>query len=242
MPNTPEIILLADESPFFLNMERQFLRNVPATVVEAHSTEEVLQVCRQTLPQLIFLADTLTDGEGCACCRQLKADPAFAKIPIVFVGENAAAQGKPHDCSDGCDMVLSKPLDRYRFLEAGRKFLAGIRERRRSCLISVSLSGNGTALTTRGLDISSGGVFVDTGEQLIIGTELQLDLHLARPHETGPRFRCRGLVAWRNTREKPVKPHHPVGFGIKFVDIDATTVKVLERYLKDLDQQKAPAA
>lgn len=237
MAQTQSVILLADESRFFLSMEKQFLRNVPATVVETQSAAQALQFCRTTPPDLIFLADTLADCDGLSCCRELRADPALAAIPVIFVCENGAASHPPADGAGGCHAVLAKPLDRQRFLEAGRKFLAGIREHRRSCLIGVSLGAQGEVIEGKGLDLSSGGLFFELARPLPIGTGVELDLHLARPHESGPRIAASGMVAWHNARHNPTKAHHPAGMGIKFTRIAPRAAEILADYLKRLDER-----
>lgn len=238
MPQVPSTILLVDESRFFLSMEKQFLRNVPATVLEAQSASRALEICRATPPQLIFLADVLADENGLDCCRRLKADPALADIPVVLVCEKLSPTEKDPRATTGCSAVLTKPLDRHRFLETGRKFLAGIREARRPCLIGVTATLNGHAIVGKGLDLSSGGLFFDCGEALPLGAIVELTLHLARPQELGDRIQCSGEVAWHNNRANPTKAHHPPGYGLKFTRITPLATEILGGYLKKLDLQK----
>ena len=66
----------------------------------------------------------------------------------------------------GCEGVLSKPLDRRRFLELGRSFLAGIRENRRLCLFRVRYRVGEKLFIGKGLDISGGGLFLESAEPL----------------------------------------------------------------------------
>jgi uncharacterized protein (TIGR02266 family) len=225
-------ILLADESRFFLTIEKQFLRNIPVTLLETQSASQTMTFCRTEQPQLIYLAQEITGMPGTQCCLQIKADPELRHIPIVMICE----PGEENDCHlAGCDAVLLKPLDRHRFLEVGRSFLAGIRERRRSCLISAIVQNESMKFAARGLDLSSGGVFLDTAAKLPLGTAVQLDLHLARPHETGPHIDCQGVVAWLNTKDNPQKPNHPVGIGIKFQALTTQTAAVLNGFLHTFD-------
>lgn len=225
-------ILLVDESRFFLTIEKQFLRNIPVTLLEAQSAAKALEICRVEKPQLVFLAHEVAGQTGAECCLQLKADPELRKIPVVMVCE----PGEENLCHlAGCDALIFKPLEKHRFLEVGRSFLAGIRERRRSCVISVRARTTAMAFECRGLDISSGGVFLDTLVQLSLGTPLHLDLHLARPRESGPRIECSGRVAWINTRENPQKPNHPVGIGIKFDPLSTQNAGVLNGFLHSID-------
>lgn len=225
-------ILLADESRFFLTIEKQFLRNIPVTLLEAQSAVQALALCRAEKPQLIYLAQDITGMPGSQCCLQIKADPTLRQIPIIMICE----PGEENVCHlAGCDAVLLKPLDRHRFLEVGRSFLAGIRERRRSCIVSATVKSEVVNFAARGLDISSGGIFLDTTAALPIGTAVHLDIHLARPHETGPHINCSGVVAWHNTRENPQKPNHPVGLGIKFQALPTQTAAILNGFLHSFD-------
>ncbi|MDZ4185925.1 MAG: PilZ domain-containing protein [Desulfuromonadales bacterium] len=225
-------ILLVDESRFFLTIEKQFLRNIPVTLLEAQSAAQALAFCRDEKPQLIYLAQEITGMPGSQCCLQIKADPALRQIPIIMICE----PGEENLCHlAGCNAVLLKPLDRHRFLEVGRSFLAGIRERRRSCIVSTTVKSEIINFAARGLDISGGGIFLDTTANPPIGTAVQLDIHLARPHETGPHIHCSGVVAWHNTRENPQKPNHPVGLGIKFHALSTQTAAVLNGFLHSFD-------
>lgn len=225
-------ILLVDESRFFLTIEKQFLRNIPVTLLETQSAAQTMALCRAEKPQLIYLAQEITGMPGTQCCLQIKADPALHQIPIIMICE----PGEEDDCHlAGCDAVLLKPLDRNRFLEVGRSFLAGIRERRRSCMVSATVQSEIINFAARGLDISSGGMFLDTTVKPPLGTEVRLNIHLARPHETGPHIDCLGIVAWHNTKENPQKPNHPVGLGIRFHVLSTQTAAVLNGFLHTFD-------
>lgn len=232
MEHSQSKILLVDESRFFLTIEKQFLRNVPVTILEAQSAAQTLAFCQTDRPQLIYLAQEITGMKGTECCLKIKADPTLRQIPIVMVCE----PGEEKDCLlAGCDGVLHKPIDRHRFLEIGRSFLAGIRERRRSCLISAKVESESASFNAYGLDISSGGIFLDTLTKLPIGTAVRLDIHLARPHETGPHIDCQGVVAWHNTKENPQKPNHPVGMGIKFNELTTQAAAVINGFLHSVE-------
>jgi CheY-like chemotaxis protein len=225
-------ILLVDESRFFLTIEKQFLRNIPVTLLETQSAAQAMNLCRTERPQLIYLAQEITGMPGTQCCLQIKAAPELRHIPIVMTCE----PGEEDDCHlAGCDAVLLKPLDRHRFLEIGRSFLAGIRERRRPCMVSATVHSESINFAARGLDLSSGGIFLDTTAKPPIGSEVHLNIHLARPHETGPHIDCHGVVAWHNIKGNPQKLNHPIGIGIKFHPLATQTAAVLNGFLRTFD-------
>jgi len=233
-------ILLADDSRFFLTIERQFLNKTPATILEAQSGAETLALCRERRPSLVYLSADLPDG-GATCCRAIKNDPKLRAIPVILVFSEPSAAGIEEGKAAGCDATLCKPLDRHRFLEIGRSFLAGIRERRRPCLLTLRVRFQEDAFTGRGLDLSSGGVFLQTDRNLTDGSELQLELHLTRGNAAGPWINCTGTVAWRNTSEQPRRPNHPPGYGVKFKDVPMQSIGVLQGFLRSLDREPATA-
>ena len=48
-------IVIADESPFFRSIEKQFLQNSPAEILEATNSDELLTLLREEKPSLISL-------------------------------------------------------------------------------------------------------------------------------------------------------------------------------------------
>lgn len=236
MQQADTTILLVDESRFFLTIEKQFLRNVPVTVLEAQTAAQAFTLSRKTPPHLIYLSYDLPDQRGDECCRQLKSDPQLRKIPIVMICDDRQGEQAELSRQAGCDAVLTKPLDRHRFLEIGRSFLAGIRERRRTCLIRVQAHAGDREFDGNALDISTGGLFLETAEVLTTGTELLLNIHLTRTQENGPWIQCSGIVAWINTIENPMKPNHPVGYGIRLTDVPLQHLGVMNGFIRSMEK------
>jgi len=49
-------VLLVDDSKFFLELGKSFLRNTPAAILTAPSAEEALAMARGHRPSLVFMA------------------------------------------------------------------------------------------------------------------------------------------------------------------------------------------
>lgn len=238
---TPDTILLVEDDRFFLTIEKQFLRSAPVTVLEARTAEEALTICKAQKPQLIYLSYDIPGMNGADLCRRIKTDPQMRGTAVVMVCDAKRQDQNEKSRSAGCDGVLTKPLDRHRFLDVARSFLAGIREVRRSCLIRVRFKAQGQPLTAKGLDISRGGIFLDTSVPLPAGEVLELELQLSHFPEPGPWVTCHGVVAWLNQRDKMFKPTHPVGFGVKFTGMPAESAGPLVQFLKTVGRER-PAA
>jgi len=234
--NDSPTILLVDDSRFFLTLQRQFLQATPAELAEAKSAEQALAQCRQKKPDLIYMDLELAGISGADCCRQIKADPQLRSVPVVLLCDETHPEQIDFCRQAGCDGVLTKPLDRRRFLELGRSLLAGIREKRKGCTLRIRFRLDERLCIGKGLDISSGGLFLECGETLKPGDSLKLEIQLSRVGEAGPWIFCSGTVVWINTLEKPFKPNHPEGYGVKFTVISAQALGVLNGFVKSLDK------
>ncbi|MBE0501887.1 MAG: response regulator [Desulfuromonadales bacterium] len=221
---TQEIkILIVESSSFFRSIERQFLSKTPAKILEAGSAEEALIIWQKETPELTYVAFDLPGLSAIDFCRQLKALAGTKQASVVLIcDKNDAAQMTA--CQNAaCDGILTKPIDRHKFLEIGRQFLPSIREPRRSCLFPITLrydrvGADGAKIQGKCLDISSGGVFIETGELLDLNSFIMIEFVL--PYKDHVKISCKGVVSWHNTRPNPTKPNYPIGIGVKFVDLD----------------------
>ena len=209
-------ILLADDSKFFRTIERQFLQKTPAQVHEASDSDDLFAQLAAAKPQLLFLAYALRPLDGAECCRKIKANPALRQMPVVIICDQDAPGQLDAARSAGCDEILVKPLDRHRFLQAGRKFLSGIREHRQPCFLPVSFEWQGEVHKGKTLDISNGGAFIENKIDIPPGTMVKFTFTFP---ETGKTDSCQGEIAWLNRRPNMYKPHYPLGFGVKFKDL-----------------------
>lgn len=226
-------ILIVDGSRFFRNIERQFLSKTPAEVLEAESGAEAMTLWSEQKPALIYIAADLPDMPGVELCRKLKKLAGSQQASVVMICDKDDNAQMAACQQSGCDGVLTKPIDRHKFLEIGRQFLTSIREPRRTCLFPVSFkpknwSAEKNALRGKCLDISSGGVFIDTTELLALNSII--DIEFVLPYLDHATIQCKGMVAWHNTRPNPTKPNYPIGLGIKFVDLPASTVESIKAF------------
>ncbi len=220
-------IVIADESPFFRSIEKQFLQNSPAEILEVTDSDQLLTLLREETPSLIYLSCSLLPLDGVDCCLAIKADEKLADIPVVLVCDQNQKEQEERCERSPCDAVLVKPLDRHQFLQVGRCFLSAIREHRQSCLIQVSVTINGEEIKGKGLDISSGGMFVDSPFNVTAGEMAEVAFKLPGPNPLP--VECKGLVTWINRRPNLLKPHYPTGFGVKFVGLSDHLSRMLGR-------------
>jgi CheY-like chemotaxis protein len=220
-------ILLADDSPFFRTIERQFLQKTPAEILEADDCDTALAMVRNERPDMVYLSFSLPPAGGIDCCQRIKKDPELKSIPVVIICDPDAPEQPELARQKGCDACLSKPLDRHSFLQVGRKFLQGIREHRQPSFFPVTIVSDDEEVVGKCLDLSGGGMFVESQADLKPGADIELSFKL--PGGAGTQLSCNAVVSWLNRKPDPMKPHYPHGLGIMFVKLPEAVHKAILR-------------
>ena len=79
------------------------------------------------------------------------------------------------------------------------------------------------------VDLSSGGLFLNTEAQFSVDDKLILSFTLPDVDKT---VTCRATVAWVNSKDEPRKPALPTGIGIRFLDPSAECLDSIQSLLK----------
>jgi CheY-like chemotaxis protein len=80
----PKKILLVDDNPAMIQVLAKALSGV-GQLLFATNGEAALRLARQGLPDLILLDAEMPGLSGYEVCEALKADPALADVPVIFV-------------------------------------------------------------------------------------------------------------------------------------------------------------
>jgi putative two-component system response regulator len=107
MPNGP--ILIVDDEPTNLAKLGQILET-DYRLVFAKSGEEAIKAVAKHCPSLILLDINMPDMDGYTVCRQLKADPQYDGIPVIFVTALAEMGNEKQGFAVGCVDYLIKPV------------------------------------------------------------------------------------------------------------------------------------
>lgn len=220
-------ILLADDSRFFRTIERQFLLKTPVKILEAEDFDSALSVIRTEKPELVYMAFSLSNNSGADCCQTVKRDPALRATPVVIICDQGEAEQLQIARQKGCDACLVKPLDRHSFLQTGRQFLDVIRDYRQPSFFSVTFSANGEEFAGKCLDISSGGMFIESRADIQTGTLIKMIFTL--PGDTTTQITCSAMISWLNRKPSPMKPHYPHGLGVMFVELPKSVHQAITR-------------
>jgi len=225
-------VLLADDVELFLELEKTFLQREDIELIVAHNGREALETARRDRPDLILLDLYMPELDGPEVCRAIKGDPSLRAIPVLMVTSGGREDERQSCRESGCDGILTKPINRHTFLAAVRGHL-NIIEREAHRVPARMLVRYGTAggqiLTDYTVNLSTGGVFIETSHAFALGEELIASFVLP---ERVDGLRCQARVAWVNVPEHLLKPLLPPGIGVQFLDLSGSERAELLTFVK----------
>lgn len=103
-------ILAVDDNPANLGLLSDFLYGVGFEVLTARSGAVAIKRAQYTQPDLILLDVMMPEMDGFEVCRQLKANPDTATIPIIFMTALADVSNKSKGFELGAVDYITKPF------------------------------------------------------------------------------------------------------------------------------------
>lgn len=104
-------ILVVDDDPQVLNAVERVLLRAGHTVITLGDGNGALDTILLEQPEMIILDIIMPDIDGLEICRQVRANPFTARLPILFL----TAKGRPGDVAAGLDVggddYLVKPFE-----------------------------------------------------------------------------------------------------------------------------------
>jgi CheY-like chemotaxis protein len=133
-------LLLVDDDEAKRYVLSTWLRRAGHTVVEAGTGQEALRLAGAA--ELILLDVNLPDISGFDVCRQIKADPATAAVPVIQVSATAVETAdRAHGLTQGADAYLIDPVEPEELLAIVTAALRYSRARQRAELTAALLAG-----------------------------------------------------------------------------------------------------
>jgi DNA-binding response OmpR family regulator/serine phosphatase RsbU (regulator of sigma subunit) len=124
-------LLLVDDDEAKRYVLATWLRRAGHTVTEVGTGHEALSEAGQA--ELILLDVNLPDMNGFEVCRQIKADPRTASIPVIQVSATAVAVAdRAHGLTQGADAYLTDPTEPEELLATVTAVLRYSRARQRA--------------------------------------------------------------------------------------------------------------
>lgn len=104
-------ILVVDDEVIVADLVARILTDVGHQVRVANSGREALQQVDSAPPDLVILDVVMPDMGGLEVCQSIRANPALASLPILFLTALAGQEDKLTGFALGADDYVTKPFD-----------------------------------------------------------------------------------------------------------------------------------
>ena len=103
-------LLLVDGDPRSLRVLEVSLKKAGFNVTAAVNGRDALEQVELAAPDLVIAETVLDEVDGFTFCQRLKANPAWADIPFVFLTAQTDIESKIRGLELGVDDYLTKPI------------------------------------------------------------------------------------------------------------------------------------
>lgn len=225
-------ILLVDDVELFLDLEKTFFRRENVQVLTAKTGRQGLETTIAEKPDIVFMDLFMPEMNGDEACRLIKQHPECAAIPVIMVTHGGRDADLELCRAAGCNDILLKPINRQHFLATARNYLQ-VAERvapRVPAKLSVRYgSRNSRQLSDFTVNISTGGLFLESENPLPVGTPMTLEFPL--PGREQPVI-CQARVAWINAEGCSARLRLPNGMGMQFLDLSLNDMQAIRDYIR----------
>jgi CheY-like chemotaxis protein len=120
-------ILVVDDDPDFVLVNRMILEAEGYEVLEAANGSDALEIIRQQRPDLVLLDVMMsTTLEGVNVSKEIESDPDLKDIPIIMISSIATSEYAPDFPDDERIPIaawISKPIQPAVLLKTVRRFV-----------------------------------------------------------------------------------------------------------------------
>jgi len=207
------LVLIADDSKLFLEMQKGFLARTGFEVLAAETGLRAVELAHQRPPNLILIDLNMPDLDGAATCAAMRRDPKLALLPIIVMSATGSEQIREYCLHAGCTEFVSKPERPDELLGLVARILASRRRKstRITVIFGVAGSLRGRQVIGSATDLSSTGLLLVSNVSLEVGAVLELEFVVPKDHHT---IKVKGKVV------RALPPSGAVfEAGIHFIDI-----------------------
>jgi uncharacterized protein (TIGR02266 family) len=229
---TKKKILLADDVELFLDLEKTLFRRQDFMLLVARNGQQAFELIAAQRPDLVFMDLFMPVMNGDECCRRVKDDPELRSIPVIMVTQGGREEDLRRCRAAGCDEILLKPINRHLFVDAARRLLtvAARETQRLSARLEVRYGPDRRQLLSNySVNISTGGLFLETDDPLPVDTPLALEFTLPSRQTS---ISCAGKVAWVNHPVLLHKPEMASGMGVQFINLPLADMYAIRDFIK----------
>ena len=119
----PNKVLIVDDSAAEGRLMQSYLEHAGYWAVSLINPALIEQTLDIERPSLILLDVVMPERNGFQACRELKAQPEYARIPIVMVTSKGAPSDQYWGREQGAQGYVTKPFTREQLIEAVEQVL-----------------------------------------------------------------------------------------------------------------------
>jgi CheY-like chemotaxis protein len=108
-------VLIIDDNEDILTMLQAMLVHKGYKTSVHDKPHGLIDVVRDIQPDIVLMDKLLSGSEGCEFCKQLKADPELAHIPVIMI--SAHPQAATECFAAGADFFVEKPFEMNHLLQ-----------------------------------------------------------------------------------------------------------------------------
>jgi CheY-like chemotaxis protein len=108
---TRKKILLVDDSPTVLLMERILLQDGPYELISATNGDEAVKLALSERPDAIIMDVMMPGMNGYEVCRRLRTEEATRTTPIILVTTRSSLESLERGYASGCNDYIVKPFE-----------------------------------------------------------------------------------------------------------------------------------
>jgi len=116
-------ILIVEDNEKNMKLARDVLQSRGYVTLEAVTGEDGVRMAIEKKPDLVLMDIQLPGINGVEALRQMRADPACARIPIVAFTASVMTADRSQFSEAGFDGFLGKPINLKEFLETVKRVL-----------------------------------------------------------------------------------------------------------------------
>lgn len=111
MRSAPKTILVVEDDSEFRSLALHILKGAGYRVESAPDGPAGLAAARELKPDLILLDVEMPGMDGYGVCKEVRADPAIAHVPIILVTVHSEMRHLVEGLKLGADDHVTKPFD-----------------------------------------------------------------------------------------------------------------------------------
>lgn len=219
------LVLIADDSNLFLEMQKAFLVRAGFEVLTAESGGRAIEAAGRRHPHLILIDFNMPDQDGAAACAAMRRDPNLAQTPIIVMSATASEEIRERCLQAGSTEFVSKPEKPDELLGLVARILATRRRKatRITVVYSVAGSPGGRQTIGRATDLSGTGLLLVGQVSFEVGMVLDLEFVVPKDNHT---VKPRGKVV----RARP-GPGGGFEAGVHFIDLQQGDQEAILDYI-----------